>query len=195
MHIRNLTAALLLIAAAGATQAATVTLAPSAGTVAQNSNFTVNLVLNATDAPGAHPGSFGGAVIVDFSNSLLSYNTFTLAGGVTYIPANGGPVVATNGTTQTVTVAFENALDAGVGGTFSFKAIGAPGSLALIGLVDADDFAGSFVNSNPTNQRFYPTITGTQVNISAVPLPAGGWLLGTAVGALAARRRFRRAGR
>jgi hypothetical protein len=188
MNICKLAAALLLVAAGGTTQAASLALVPSAASVAQNGAFTVNLVLNAADAPGAHPGLYGGEVIVDFDTTLLTYGSFTLASGLTFFSS---PVVATNGNTQTVTLGFENAPDTGTVGTFSFTAIGTVGSLATIGLVDADDFSGSFASYVPTYQRFYPTFTGAQVNV--VPLPAGIWLLGTAVGALAARRRLRRA--
>ena len=182
MKRHSLIAALLLLAA-GATQAASLTLVPSATSVAQNGNFTVNLVLDATDAPGGHPGLFGGEIVVDFNKTLLSYGSFTLTSGLSYFSP---VVVASNGNTQTVSFGFENAPDTGVVGTFSFTAIGPVGSVANLGLVDADDFSGSFVNSVPTNQRFFPTFTGAQVTV--VPLPAGIWLLGTAIGALAGRR-------
>lgn len=187
MHIRKLAAALLLITAGGAAQAASLALVPSATSVAQNGTFTVNLVLNAADAPGAHPGLYGGEIIVDFNKTLLTYGSFTLASGLSFFSS---PVVASSGNTQTVTFGFENAPDTGTVGTFSFTAIGPVDSLATIGLADADDFSGSFASYVPTYQRFYPTFTGAQVNV--VPLPAGIWLLGTAVGALVARRRFAR---
>ncbi|MEQ1802913.1 MAG: VPLPA-CTERM sorting domain-containing protein [Gammaproteobacteria bacterium] len=188
MNIRHFAVVLLLAATAGAAQASSLALVPSADTVAQNGAFTVNLVLDAADAPGAHPGLYGGEIVVNFDRTLLTYGNFALAGGLSFFSA---PVVATNGNNQTVTFGFDNAPDTGTVGTFSFTATGTPGSIATLGLIDADDFSGSFASYVPTYQRFYPTFTGTQVTISAVPLPAGIWLLGTAVGALAARRRFR----
>lgn len=188
-HIRTLAAALLLIAAGGTAQAASLALVPSAASVAPNGAFTVNLVLDAADAPGAHPGLYGGEIIVNFDTTLLTYGGFTLASGVSFFSS---PVVATSGNTRTVTFGFDNAPDAGTVGTFSFTALGPVGSLATIGLIDADDFSGSFASYVPTYQRFYPDFVPAQVNV--VPLPAGIWLLGTAVGALAAtRRRPRRA--
>lgn len=188
MNIRTLAAALLLTAAGGTAQAASLALVPSATSVGQNGAFTVNLVLNATDAPGAHPGLFGGEIVIDFNKTLLTYGGFTLASGVSFFSS---PVVATSGNTQTVTLGFDNAKDTGTVGTFSFTAIGPVGSLATLGLADTDDFSGSFAGYVPTYQRFYPSFTGAQVNV--VPLPAGVWLLGTAVGALALRGRLRRA--
>ena len=82
-------------------------------------------------------------------------------------------MVTTSGDTRSVRLWFENAPATGTVGTFSFSAIGPVGSLATLGLADADDVFGSFVNKNPTDRRFFPTLTGAQVNISAVPLPAG----------------------
>lgn len=188
MHLRNLAAALLLIAAGSAAQAASLALVPSANPVVEDSTFTVNLVLNAANAPGIHPGLHSGAISVDFNSTLLTYNGFTLANGLIFFSPLA---VTTNGTAQTVTLGFQNAPDAGTVGTFSFTATGPAGSLATLGLVDADDLFGSFVNKAVSDQPYVPTFTGTQVSISPVPLPAGIWLLGTAVGALAARRRLK----
>ena len=191
MNIRILAASLLLIASSPTVLASSVKLVPSAGTVAQNGTVTVDLVLSASDVLGIpHPNLFGGSVIVDFNKTLLNYGGFALKSGLSFFSA---PATATNGNTQTVTFGFDNAPDMGTVGTFSFTAIGGPGSLASLGLIDADDFSGSFASYNPGYKRFTPVFTGTQVNISAVPLPAGVWLLGTAVAGLAARRRFRHA--
>ena len=188
MNICKPAAALLLIVAGATAQAASLTLVPSAATVAPGGAFTVNLVLDATSAPGMQPGIFSGQIALDFDKSKLSYGGFVASSGVTfYLP----PAVATTGNAQTVSFGFVKPGDVGTVGTFSFTALGAPGTLARLGLVDGDDFFGSsFVNKMPTDQRFTPLITGAQVSI--VPLPAGIWLLGTAVGALGLRRRFRR---
>ncbi len=190
MKLRNAVATLLLIAAGSSAQAASLTLVPSANPVVQTGAFTVNLVLNAADAPGWHPGLHSGAIAVDFDSTLLAYNGFTLASGLIYF----SPLAVTSsGNTQTITLGFQNAPDTGTVGTFSFNAIGPVGSLATLGLVDGDDLFGSFVNKAVSDTPYTPAFVGTQVSISAVPLPAGIWLLGTAVGALAARRRFRHA--
>lgn len=181
---------LLLSAAAGSAGAASLALMPTAGTVASGSPVTVRLDLNAANAPGAHPGLYGGGVVVSFDKTLLNYVSFTPVAGVSYFSA---PVITTTGNTRTVSFGFDNATDVSNVGNFLFTALGGPGSLATLGLADADDFSGSFASYVPTYQRFYPTFTGAQVNISAVPLPAGVWLLGTGVGALVARRRLRRA--
>ena len=194
MQIRTIAIALFLLVISSAltapARAASLILIPSAGTVAKNGVFTVDLMLNASNAPGTHPGLYGGEIVVNFNKTLLTYGAFTLASGLGYFE----PVaVSTTGNTQTVRFGFDHAADTGKVGTFSFTAIGNPGSLAQLGLVDGDDFSGSFASYVRTYQRFYPTFTGTQVAIAAVPLPAGVWLLGTAMGALVARRRLRHA--
>lgn len=189
--LRHLVTALALLAA-GTAQASTLKLVPSTATPVKDSSFTVNLVLDATDAEGNHPGLHSGEIIIDFNRTLLDYTSYTLGAGVNLVPVGATPVTAVNGNTETLQLWFENAPDVGTVATFSFLAIGQPGSQATLGLVDADDMFGSFVNKAGTDHRFFPVLTGTQVSISAVPLPAGIWLLGTAVGALVVRR-FRHA--
>jgi hypothetical protein len=186
----------LIALTAGAAGAASLTLTPGTGTfiasgsakAQQNTAFQVNLNLDATGAPGANPGGlFGGNVIVQFDNTLLQYQGFAFNPAVPALAFFDAPVVSTSGNTQTVTFGFENAPDGATVGTFSFTSIGPVGSLATIGLVDADDFSGSFASYVPTYQRFYPAFVDAQVNV--VPLPAGIWLLGTAIGALGTLRR------
>lgn len=183
MQFRPLAATLILVAASGMAQAASLALVPSSPSVGPGGTFTVSLVLDATDAPGAHPGLYGGEIVVDFDRTLLSYGGFTLASGVSLFSPQ---VVATSGNTQTVTLGFDNAPDSGTVGTFSFTALGPAGSLATLGLADTDDFSGSFASYVPTYQRFYPAFIDAEVNV--VPLPAGVWLLATGVVALGALR-------
>lgn len=203
MNIRALATTLVLILLGTTAQAVslptTLALAPPQGTVvqdntfsaAQNSTFTVNLNMDATAAPGEHPALVSGKVQIDFNKNLLTYNSFVLGSGL----ALGSPVtISTSGDTQTIFLWFLNAPDLSKIGTFSFTAIGAPGSLATLGLADAETYFGSSFINKAGHDVPIPvvTFTGIKVNITAVPLPASVWLLGTAVGALAARRRLRR---
>lgn len=188
MNLRTAAATVLLFAA-GAVKAASLTLVPSATSVAPNGSFTVDLFLDATDAlPDSTGGLYGGGIVLDFNPALISYSSFTLASGLSFYET---PVVATSGGTQTVTFGFDNAAENGLVGTFSFTALGPVGSLATLGLADADDFSGSFASYVPKYQRFFPSFGEAEVSI--VPLPAGVWLLGTGIAALAARRRLRAA--
>jgi hypothetical protein len=88
---------------------------------------------------------------------------------------------------------FDNAYGTNVVGTFSFTSKGEIGDLepAILGMADADDFFGSFLHY----ETYQPmTLSFTGAKVAVVPLPASIWLLGSAIGGLAARRRFRHAG-
>jgi hypothetical protein len=173
---------------AGPAEAASLSLIPSAGEVTQGSSFTVDLFLDAQDAPGSHPGLYGGHILVSFDPALLDFAGFTTAGGVSlFAPVATG----SSGGLATLSLGFENAGDLGVVGSFSFTAIGNAGSLVQIGLADYDDFFGSFIAYVPTDKPFYPDFEGTSVSISTVPLPPGAWLLGSALAALGFRARRR----
>ena len=178
---------MLLTTAAASVQAASLTLVASGNPVTEKSPFTVDLVLT-----NSQPGRLGGKTVVTFDQTLLSYGSFSLTPGVPNLSFFSNPVVATNGNLKTVTFGFDYAPVSGVVGTFTFTPVGAPGNLATLGLRDYSQTIGTFFNYTPTYQRIYPTFTGTQVTIAAVPLPAGIWLLATGVGALAVRRRRRR---
>lgn len=179
----TLAGGLLLAATANA---ASLSLVPSATVVTTGSTFTVDLVLDASDVPGPHPGLYGGEVIVDFNNSLLGYGNFALAPGLSFFL---DPVTASSGTSQTVHFGFDNATDTSTVGTFTFTALGSAGSIAQIGLADGDDFSGSFAAYVPSYKRFYPAFNGTSVSLAPVPVPAAMWLFGSAFGLLAFCRR------
>jgi hypothetical protein len=167
---------------------ASLRLVANPATVGTGTSFTVDVLLDATGAPGAIPGLYGGQFVIDFDPAKLRYDLFTLAPGVSFFSS---PVTGTSGGRRTVTLGIDNGPGNGSIGTFTFTALGAPGVLATIGLADADDFFGTFISYVPTYQPFYPTFAGTQVSI--VPAPAAGWLLGTALTGLVLRRRARAA--
>lgn len=167
--------------------AATITLQPSAAQVAQNGAFTVDLLLNASDAPGSHPGLYGGSIVLDFDPAVITYGAFALAPGVSFFSS---PVTGSGGGRATVTLGFENAADVGRVGTFSFTAIGSPGSSSTLNIEDADDFFGSFIAQVPTEQAFYPQFVDASVQV--VPLPGAAWMLLTAFGIAGARARRQR---
>jgi len=194
MTLRQRLAAALLLALAGAPAgAASIHLQPSSDTVFVDEQFTVSLLINASDAPGAHPGLYGGQVVVDYDPTQIAYVDFGLASGVSFFsgPALG---VATGGLRQTVTLGFDNAPDTGTVGTFTFRALGPPEVVASINIADSDAFFGTFAAYVPTYQPFYPTFTGTSVT-TVIPLPGAAWLFMAGVGAALGHARRRSAAR
>lgn len=190
MNLRRLAIALLAFNALAA-QAASIRLLPVSTTVAQNDIFTVNLDLDASDAPGNHPGLHEGNIVIDFDPVDLTWL------GVDFIaPAmeKNAPVSGSSGSRQTVALGFYNAADLGTIASFSFKAIGSAGTSTSIGITDADDFFGTFVSTMPTKQRFYPEFYGATLELTdpaTIPLPAGLWLLASGFGLLGLRARYR----
>jgi MYXO-CTERM domain-containing protein len=186
---QRLLAAILALAASLPAGAASIYLVPSSDIVITDEEFTVQVLINASDAPGYHPGLYGGQIVVDYDPSQLGYVGFQLAGGVSFYsaPQTG---VATGGIRQTVTLGFDNAPDTGVVGTFTFRALAAPEQVATIGLADYDSFFGTFAAYVPTYQPFYPDFAGTSVT-TAIPLPGAAWLFLAGVGAALGRARRR----
>lgn len=206
MNTRNISglALLLTLAVAGNAGAATLALKPSAGmTVADGviqigQGGTVNLDLQLVLAEGdALPGAYGGSILLSYDSRQFDFDGFA-PNGVTYFcndpqpPGGCAPVVTTTGFAESVQLGFDYAYNADVVGTFSFVANGGIGQIATLGLADEDDFFGTFFQYEPGNTPM--TLDFSGASVAVVPLPASVWLLGTAIGGLAARRRFRRTG-
>ncbi len=188
------------LALAGNAGAATLALQPAAGmsvvgdVIQIGAGGTVNLDLRLVlDGDDELPGDYGGAIVVSYDSRQFDFAGFA-PNGVTYfcnnpVPPGGcAPVVTTTGFAETVQFGFDYANNTNVVGTFSFIANGGMGDIATLGLADEDAFFGTFFEYY-TYQPMELDFSGASVAV--VPLPASVWLLGSAIGALAARRRLR----
>ena len=168
-----------------AAQAASVSLVPDAAAVDNGAVLNVDLNFNAPDAPGATPGSFDGIILLQYDPTLVMFEGFSFSDpAVALHPLD--PISLGDGTVE---VGFQNALNVGTIGTFTFTVLGLNGDVINLSIADADDFFGSFVNTVPTIQPVDPDFNGTSVNV--VPIPAAVWLFVSALGLAAgvARRR------
>jgi hypothetical protein len=194
-------AMLSALALAGNAGAATLALQPATGmtvvgdVIQIGQGGTVKLDLRLVlDENDELPGDYGGAIVVSYDSRNFDFAGFA-PNGVTYFcqdphpPGGCAPVVTTTGFAETVQFGFDYANNTNVVGTFSFIANGGIGNIATLGLADEDDFFGTFFEYY-TYQPMELDFSGASVAV--VPLPASVWLLGTAIGALAARRRLRR---
>lgn len=187
-QLLSLALAATALCAANAANAATVTLTPSVTSVVQNEIFTASLTLDASDVSGSDPGLFMGQVRVQFDPAEIAYESFVFQSPVTQQYA---PLLDSNDGLQAVQIGFYNAGDVATIGTFTFRATGSVGTLASLGVADADDFFGTFISKLPTDQPFQPAFTGATISIAPVPLPAAGWMFLTGLG-LAGWRGVRR---
>jgi hypothetical protein len=199
-HRISALAMLSALALAGNAGAATLALQPAAGmsvvgdVIQIGAGGTVNLDLRLVlDGDDELPGDYGGAIVVSYDSRQFDFAGFA-PNGVTYfcnnpVPPGGcAPVVTTTGFAETVQFGFDYANNTNVVGTFSFIANGGMGDIATLGLADEDAFFGTFFEYY-TYQPMELDFSGASVAV--VPLPASVWLLGSAIGALAARRRLR----
>lgn len=203
MNTRNASGFSLLLALAltGNAGAATLALQPATGmtvvgdVIQIGQGGTVELDLRLVlDEGDELPGDYGGAIVVSYDSRHFDFAGFA-PNGVTYFcqdpqpPGGCAPVVTTTGFAETVQFGFDYANNTNVVGTFSFIANGGIGNIATLGLADEDDFFGTFFEY----YTYQPMELGfSGASVAVVPLPASVWLLGTAIGALAARRRLRR---
>ena len=176
--------------AAFAVNAAFLTLTPSVPTVVAGDIFSIELYLDASDAPGQHPSAdLSGRVALQFDSEFIDFTGFAYSAPAIELEAVN---VTTLGSDDIVTFGFENATDVGFIGTYSFIVNDSPDPLPALGSIfnfdayDAkvEDFFDSFSNELGSNQTFPLTPEVASTSVSVVPLPAPLLLLLSAFAAL-----------
>lgn len=162
--------------------AATVSLVPSTDFVSEGGQFTVDLVMDASDVAGNHPGIFRGKVLVDFDGLLIDYVGFEYNSPATEVDA---AIV----TADSVQLGFNNSNDVAIIGTFTFDVLAPAGSTISLGLDDAIPLLGTFFNTDPADPvvKFEPYFNGAEVSV--VPIPAAVWLFASGLAMLGFTRR------
>jgi hypothetical protein len=155
--------------------AASVSLVPSVSTVGAGGTFSLDLQLSAADRlVSGYVGEFSGLVAIRFNSQFVDFTSFAFSAPATELV---GVSVTPDGTDDIVMLGFENALDTGVIGTYSFTVNDLPDPIPPIGTIftfdvyDADDFFDSFANESPSNQTFVPEFNGTSVTVVPLPMP------------------------
>ena len=166
--------------------AATVSLQPTVASVGEGATFSVDLVLDATDAPVTSGFDFKGQgfVTVTFDQTKVAFNSFSFNSPAVQLGAI---------TTGAGSVAFgvNDSSAAQTIGTFSFTALAPAGNTIGFTVADSVPVLGSFVNTNPTIVPYTPDFIGGEVNV--VPIPAAAWLMLSGLGVLGGWSRFKRA--
>ncbi len=175
-------AAAALLMCGTAANAASVSLVPSSSTVLQSEQFTIDLVLDASEVGGSASSGF---VDVTYDPLLVQYDGFVFAAPAKPLAA---PTI-TGSVIESATLGFYDALDTGLIGRFTFTALAPAGATISFGLADLDPTFGTFASEFPANLPIYPDFNGAQVNV--VPLPASAWLFLSALGLGLARAKRR----
>ena len=154
----------------GQVQAATISLTPLIQNIALGNQVSLQLNMDFSGDP-----TLGGGVDILYNNSLLSFASFTFDTSLGDDPSfRRQPDIQPNKLNGLAFGNFGGLGGSRVVGTLVFNTLGAgPVNLTL---AENSFPAGGFYSATTFNPQVV-TYTGALVNVTAVPLPAAGWLL------------------
>jgi hypothetical protein len=165
-RLRALGAAALLLSSSGVVLAATVSFTPDPKDVMVGDSFTVDIVgSNFTELAG-------GTINLGFDSSLLTIDSVAVNSVLfDFLPDGGGPAAGNTWPN----IGFDTFVNNPATGNFTIATItltaGGSGTASLSILGSSQYFSAT--------AQLSPTLVGSTVNISAVPLPAAAWLFGS----------------
>lgn len=175
-NVRKILVAIGLTLAASGAHAASISLDPVNSTGPQGSQITFNLIANF----GA-TATIGGATDLSWDPSVLTFQSFAFDSGFGTPPRDAGFDVKDQQSASLYSVGFGNfggislATNTTIGHV-TFNLIGNTGSSSAITLSDSMKWAGFYDNTGTPISVSY---TGATATVSAVPVPAAVWLLGS----------------
>lgn len=168
----------------GAAHAATVSVTPNNLGVLQGGQATFELV-----ADFGSLSVLGGAVDLTWDPAVITFDSFTFDPAMSARDPSFDIVENSSPSSLSVGLGNFSGLSFGPGtvlGSMSFNVVGGLGSATQLTLADSQRFAGFFDTAGDPILVDYSDATLT---VTAVPLPAAGWLLLGALGLLAAPMR------
>lgn len=185
-HLVRLPSLILLLSAISGANAATISLLPTSASAIPSEMLAFDLSIDFTGDP-----TVGGGIDISFDTGLLSFQSFSTASSTLTLDASftRSPDPVSTGLEGLAFGSFSG-LETGIVGTLTFQAL-AEGNSALAMAVTSDPLKGGDFISATSGEVQSVTFVETQVEISAVPLPAAVWLFGSGLIGLAgiARRR------
>lgn len=175
-------AALAMALTSAAANSTSISLSPTLQNVALGDTVSLQLSMDFTD-----DATLGGGIDLFYDDAVLQFVSFTFDAGLgDDAELQRQPDVLTGELDALAFGSFAGLSGPSLVGTLLFNTL--TGGTVNFTLAQNDTVAGGFYSANSFEAQNV-TFNGAAVNVSAVPLPAAGWLLLSGLGLLAGLRR------